>query len=85
MAHQISLETARKMFPGAVESIDPEDLQAYAPDDDEAESELWVHNDTLYSRTWWTAYGWHYGVWMEGRWACPPDGEVVCPWTGERS
>lgn len=84
MAQQITLAQAQEQFPGAVEAIDPEDLQFYSPDAEDR-SEFWTHNGTLYSRSWWTGYGWHYGIWQDASWRCPDTGEVICPWTGTRS
>lgn len=84
MATKLTLTEVKVQFPGAWESeiagLDPEDIMDILGDMAAGESEYWVHNGTLYGRSWWTALGWHYGEWDGTSWFCPDAGEEVCPW-----
>jgi hypothetical protein len=92
MAQKLSLEQVKAQFPGAweaeIDGLDGEevdDLLKCLEDDADDASEFWEHDGRLYSRSWWTAYGWHYGEWTGMAWVCPDTGEVICPWTGTRT
>jgi hypothetical protein len=84
MATSLTVEQVKAQFPNAwktyLEEYDltEEDIQEEVSG---GEMEFWVHNGALYSRVWWTAQGWHYGVALEsGGWVCPSTGECKCPW-----
>lgn len=89
MATKLSLEQVLTQFPGAweeeIRDLSPEEVTDIHDALNEGESEYWEADGKLFSRAWWTAYGWHYGEWIpaENCWACPMTGETVCPWTGK--
>ena len=86
MANKLSLEEVKVQFPGAweeeIDGLDEDEVADLHTSLQEGEGEYWAHGGKLYSRSWWTAFGWHYGEWTGTGWKCPDSGETICPWTG---